>query len=1628
MQVKSLTVRKVIKILGKVAAAAILLLVLLPLALSLLLDIPAVQNFVVHKAAALVSRKLETTVSIGRVDIGLFNKLRAEEFYVEDYQRDTLLFADRLEAVVTGFGIFSDGLVLGSVRLEGAKLCLRETPSGEMNIKQLVDRLNRRKKKKKREFRLTVSSASIDGMEFCLERRNRKNPPHGIDFGHLHLYDMHAYATELVLEGPALSMDIRSLGASERSGFDLKELSGRFFLASGCIGFEEATIRTHRSELNIPHISLVGNSWADYKDFLGEVLVEASVRQSRLATDDAAYFAPGLRDWHTTFHDINLGVEGTVSNFKATLSGIGTGARTRLAAEAEVRGLPDVQRTHFDLDIRSLATTAADIDQLAAGIGRKELSDKLLQIIERAGQLDLTGRFTGTLSSFRMQATLATLAGRAECNLTVSPREEDRRSVQGEVAAYDVRLGDLLGNPGLGSTTLRARVDGVAGRGFTDANIKGEVRKFEFKGYAYDSLQLDGHLFNKEFDGRITARDRHLNFDFAGIIDFNDSVPSYDFALELRKADLAAMHINRRDSISTLSARLAAKGSGRSFDDLNGVIRITDAVYRYNDSVVDARQILLRGVNSSRSKFVELRSDFADVTFRSQTSYRAVFEYLEAAAWRYLPMLYDREKAAGRNMVPTAAANDFSLLSVDVKNINPVMDAIAQGLQLADGSRLQLLFNPASDQLALTAASDFIERNRLLATKIRVNATNRGDSLALYAASEDFYLGMLHLQNLSVTGGAQEGRLQLTTGFNDTTEHFSGLFSIAASLAEESGPDGRVLDVRILPSHLTRRDKTWQIFARRIAIDTARVDIDRFYVRNNQQELLVDGVASREQHDSLVLRLRNFDLAPFTQIVQKRGYSIEGVTNGSAKILAALGRSEITADIRFDSLEVNDLPVPPLRLVSNWDSQRNRAGVLVSNRRNRDTLVQGFYIPSEARYYARMEVDGLDVGLLDPVLKGVVSATTGAADVRLTLRGRRRDADLSGRIRVTDLSTKVDFTQVTYRVPEVTLEVKDNHLVARDVALFDPEGNRGSLGIDLNLQHLSNLGYSVRVRPERMLVLNTTPRDNDTFYGKIYASGVATITGDKAGVNMDITATTEDRSSFILPLSGKSDISNADFVIFESARPSESGDAVSRRKRLFERRQKTRSAARGAMNIALALNVRPNLDLELDMAGSVLRGRGEGTLNLEVNPRQNVFEMYGDYTITEGSYNLSLQNLISRKFVIENGSTILWTGSPMNALLDINAVYKLKASLTPLLSGTTTNNVSGDRSVPVECVIHLGDRLSNPDITFSVRVPQTDPETQAVVSEALATPETMNTQFFYLLVFNSFLSEDNTAGAGFGTSSVGTGIEFLTNQLSKLLSTSDYNVVLRYRPKSDLTSDELDFGLSKSLINDRLFVEVEGNYILDNSQAVNRNMSNFMGEAYITWLIDRAGTLRLRAFTQTIDRFDENQGLQETGIGIYYKEDFDTFKDLRERIRDRFSSRKRRNRRAAEQTARDSLARIGDGVSARVGQDTVSRADGEEGVHDGNREDARAGAARVENRQAAPAEGAARAEHRESVPADDPQAERVGAVGRVEEALPEGSVRPEERSYPPAGSAKKVAESVPAERGRTESGADAKEE
>lgn len=1501
--------RRIVNILAKMVSAIVLALIFLPLLVALLFEIPAVQNFVAREATEIISRKLGTRISIDRVDIGLFYRVSLDGFYVEDFQRDTLLYAGRLDARIKSLGLFGGGLVFSRAELSDARFCLRETPDGEMNIKQVVDKLSKKDKARAEgKFRLEIERLETDGLDFCMERLEHRNPSYGVDFADMHLIDIRAELKNFTIDGPVIHTDIGRLAMRERSGFVVEDLAGCLCIANGCIDIREGHIRTAKSNIELPSLSLIGLDWALYKNFVEEVDITAQVVNTTLSSDDIAYFSPKMKDWHLTLTDVNADVSGPVADMSGSLRSVRTGADTKLSVDFAAQGLPDVGKGHFKADISELTTSAADVDRLAAALTGKNLPDEVLRIAKNAGKIGLTGKFDGTLTAFAADAALATEIGGATCLLQVSSLRDGCRGVLGDVKTSSLQLGELLENDLLGPLSLNVHVNGELSSEHSDAEVSGEILRLGINGYDYDSLRMKGHLVNREFNGLIEARDRNLRFDFRGLLDLNDEQrPRYDFALDLEEANLAALGVNRRDSVSVLAARIAARAVGRTLDDLNGIIFVRDVSYRYNDRELAADSVVIVGRNSLSDKFIRLRSDFVDADYEGKTSYKEVFAYLQQRFRDYVPTLDGGPGWQAQHPDTVELADGYSQLTVNVRKINPLVNAVSPGLQIADGSQLLLRINPANDKLSFEAASDYIERGRMLVTRLNLDAHNRGDSLVFAASTEDLYLNSFHMSRVGMSGGAKDNKLELITDFADTIGDVSGRIGFRSEFARGRGPAGRQIDLRLTPSYISRGEKTWNIYTDGITADTSRIRIDRFRMVNAGQQLLLDGVVSRRLQDSVQLTLHNFELAPFSQFTSSMGYRVDGRTNGSATMKAVLGAGEVQADIVVDSISINDLAVPSIWLRSRWDFIQNRAGILVQQRENLDTLVRGFYAPSQKRYYARATLDAVELSALDPLLKGVVERTGGNADVDIALRGSGKEANLSGQIAVRDFTTTVDFTQVTYTMPRAVIEVKNNHLIAEGVPLYDPEKNEGLFSIDLNLEHLSNIFYSVKVLPKELMVLNTTSKDNDLFYGRIFASGSATIAGSKGGVKMDIVATTEGDSEFYMPLSGQSNAKTSDFVTFVTPEQIDTTDYLVRKKLLFQQQGRKKEAAGSTMDITMALNVQDNTAFQLVIdptVGSALKGRGNGMLNLHINPGNGIFNMYGDYTLIEGSFLFSLQNIITKKFIIESGSMIQWTGEPVDARLDINAVYKLKTSLQPLLNTVTASSdddQSGsrisDRSVPVDCKIHIGGRLSNPQLDFSVVVPVTDIETQAAVASVLNTQEAQAQQFISLVALGTF---SNSGSANIGASSgVATGLEMLTNQLTNWFSTDDYRIILNYRAGSEMTGDEVDFGFSTNLINNRLLVEVEGNYIIDNKQAVSNNVSNFMGEAHVTWLIDKSGNLRLKAFTQTIDRFDENQGLQETGIGISYKEDFNNFKDLKQRIRDRFTNKKRQKKRQA---------------------------------------------------------------------------------------------------------------------------------
>ncbi len=1498
-------IKNVIKTTVGVISTLLVLLVTLPLLASLLINLPGIQNAAVRRVMSNLSEKLGTTVSIDRIHIKLINRVVAEGFYVEDFAGDTLLYVKKLTAPIIELGLVGEPLTFGRVKLENPEMWLRRDSGEVINIRRMVDAIRGEDyvKNPDSKFRLKIMGIRADSLTFGLLLRDRPSKDKGVDYSRFILSNARVDIDNFSIVKDTVRIGIRSLSLDERSGFHVDDLSAHdLVISGGLVSLDNVRIRSTGADLDVPSIRIRGSGWPAYSEFIDSVAVDVSMRDSHFTTGFLGHFVPALAGWGLTLDGVSAQTRGPVASMKGCVAEART-LGTSFALDFTSRGMPDFQNTHFDANIRSLATSGAGIDSLMLRIAGKILPEQVAAPVGRVGKMDFSGRFSGGFKNFTAAGTLVSEAGEVWAGASVV-LQNGGSAVDGLVSISHLDLGRVLAAKNLGSLEGNFSLNGRLEKGgYVEGEIEGGIGTLGFRGYDYEGIVFDGRLEGRMFDGTVHAHDPSLDFDFAGMVDLNDSIPRYNFALDLHRADLAATHLDRTDSVSLLSGRLTASASGNDLDNLNGTIEIRDPVYISSADTVRTDLVKITGRNGAASKYVSLASEFADAEFRSRISYRDMFAYMGDFLREYIPLLYDDgDKPLPVHERSIATAANYSVLNINIKDADRLLAALMPGTHIAGDTRISFMFNPFVRNFSLLAKSDFIEYKKMLVTDIELNSDNKSDSLTLHLTSGDFYSGSLHIPNLAVHGGSKGRQATLSTRLADAGGGFSAMLGLRIDSEQTGGR--RSIRFRTTPSYISLDGRRWIVSARSVVYDTTRVAVDGLRIFSdgrNSEELAVDGIISRVPSDTLHVRLSNFDLSPLGQLVEGRGYRVGGRASGYIDFMSLRRKMRMIAGIDFRGLSLNGAEAAPLRFTSFWDRTGDRVRFQMLNQRNNVNVLRGSFAPADGRLDAVARLDSVDAGLLDPLLGGILENTKGKANAYLELGGTFKKLRMDGRIDVPRFETTVAYTQAAYFLENGAITVDNSRLRLPPTPVRDRFGNTGDFGMTVDLSNLKNVVADISATVHNLLAVDTGAENNEAFYGQVFATGSLGIKVDNMGTKMGISASTGRGTRFHMPLNAKSNISWADFVVLAdpNRRDVDTTNVLARKKYLYER-QLQRARSRGTRSKPIDVDITVDLtpDAEFHMLidpnlGNGISAHGRGVINMRINPATNLFSMVGDCTISDGRFDFSMMDVFNKEFTITRGSTLVWTGEPDDALLNIEATYRIRTSLSPLIGETGASSISGGANVPVDCVILLTERLSQPQITFDVRMPSASPEAQIIVNNAMNTQELKGTQVLSLLMTGSFASNNSLAAQTANSGALATGavgFDILTSQLSNFLSSEDYNIYFRYRPQSGFIGNQFDLGFSTAFIDNRLLLEIEGNYVDDRAATSvgTSNVSNLAGDVSLTWVIDKAGNFRLKVFSQTIDRLNETQGLQESGLGVYYKKDFDSFRDVWRKNRDTF--------------------------------------------------------------------------------------------------------------------------------------------
>jgi hypothetical protein len=310
--------------------------------------------------------------------------------------------------------------------------------------------------------------------------------------------------------------------------------------------------------------------------------------------------------------------------------------------------------------------------------------------------------------------------------------------------------------------------------------------------------------------------------------------------------------------------------------------------------------------------------------------------------------------------------------------------------------------------------------------------------------------------------------------------------------------------------------------------------------------------------------------------------------------------------------------------------------------------------------------------------------------------------------------------------------------------------------------------------------------------------------------------------------------------------------------------------------------------------GDQLTVKGNTTMTLHMDPTGDM-DLTGRYEISEGTYNLSFYKFIKREFKIEKGSTMVWEGDPLNANMDISAIYDVETAPIDLLSSQLEESELGryKQRLPFQVFLNIQGQLLKPEIAFRLDMPEAERDyaegnVYSRIMDINTREADLNKQVFALLILKRFISDNpfENQGASSLEGTARTSVsKLLTEQLNRL-SQNVRGVELSFDVKSyeDYSSGQaqgqtqLQLGLSKNLFNDRLVVKVAGNVGIE-GETENQEVTDYIGDIALEYKLTDDGRFRITGFRNS--NYDMIDGeLTETGTGLIYVKDYNLLGEL----------------------------------------------------------------------------------------------------------------------------------------------------
>ena len=1412
-------------------------------------------------------------LKLGEIDLAKIDF----DYKSEETKLATTFYLKKLLAKIDKMDLNNQFAIVESLDIKGLKGNLSIDKSDKIESKKPASNDD------SNNWQIKVNTTELEKINFRFDKNSVAATQKGIDYNHLNITNLNLKAKALNYNSENISGTVNSLTVKDKSGLNIQAMTTEFFYGNKNAFFKKLYLKTPQTELK-NEIRIGYPSIASLAKNPGELGLNANLKKSKLGIKDILLFAPTLANTSpfNSNQDAILLIDGVINGKLKNLefpginiSGFGN---TNLIASGSIVGLPDINKTVFDLDIKELNSTQKDfLSFLPKGT--------IPNSIQLPSKFSAKGTFKGMIANFSTKMNLTSSFGNAKINASFdqSRKKYERYNAQTELINFD--LGKLIKNDSVGKVTLKANIKGT---GFdpksATASLNGNIIKAYYNKYTYTNLILKGAIANGKFNAVASANDPNLTFDLVSNGSFKDKYPVAKLKLNVDIADLEKLNLHAGPL--KIRGAIDADIQSANLDYLNG------SVYAHSISVVDAKEefaidsISIIAKSTAEKNILSIKSPFLVADVDGKYSFSKIGKALSNSIAKY----YDANPKSKKTVVDK---QQFTF-KVNVKD-DPILYKLIPNLKSLEPIIIEGKYNSVNDSIVINGAIPKLIYGENTITNAVLKVETKDKSLVYNVVIDDIQNKQFQLPYTSISGVVEKNSVGYTLQLKDLKE--VERYLIAGTLKSIDGSNEVSLD----PSKLVLNYDGWTIAPENVI----RFGDKGIYV--GQFDLSKAGSTIKIQSETnvpnapIAVNFKDFEISTITSFIEKKDLQFRGTINGTAEVKNLDKSPLFTSDLNIENFAFKNDTIGTISIkVNNNIANRYDAKIAITGQGNQLNL-EGFYKATEASFDMDLNIEKLNLKSIQGFTLDNLAESTGFLNGNFKITGNTKQPLILGELKFNDVGFKATALNATFKSINDKIRFTSDAIIFNDFTVKDQNDNDLVVNGKINSSNFSNFGFNLTVDADNFQAVNSKAKDNDLYYGALFMDNHLKVTGtlDNPIVEGTIKINKDTKFTVVLPQSDPSIADREGIIEFiDQDKP----------KIVQKLALSDVSSEMDIKGINASVNIEIDKDAELSMVidkanGDFLKLKGEAQLNGGIDP-SGKSTLTGRYELSQGSYEMSF-NAIKRKFDIKEGSYILWTGEPTMADINITAIYKTEAAPIDLVSdqlGAITNEVRNTykQKIPFETNLKMTGELMKPTISFDVVLPEGNNSvsteiintTQAKLTQLRQQPDEMNKQVFALLLLNRFIGENpfasETGGTNVSSLARESASKILSQQLNNLAGDLIEGVELNFDIDSsdDYTTGQrenktdLNVGVSKKLLNDRLKVTVGSSFGIEGPQQTNQNANNIAGDISIDYQLSKDGRYKMRAYRVNKYQVALQGEVVETGIAFIITMDYNKFKEL----------------------------------------------------------------------------------------------------------------------------------------------------